>query len=357
MPPARNFERIQFMKEFYAGLELASTYFVLCATNSRGQKIFQQKGLSKVGEITKTLREYRSKLKGHLSLNVESGELSVWGHGLATPYVDRVVITDPRQNHWIFKDQQKSDELDAFKLAQILRMGNFKPVYIDESEDRRDFKTIVKHYEAITSARAEDMVKLKARLRKFGILRKDSRIFHPSQREEVIKEVRSEFNREAILQLFRKIDYGTELKRDALRTMKKMSKQFPEVELLTTIPGVGHINACRFVGYVQNPHRFNNVRALWRYARLGIVQQTSNNKPIGPKHLDAAGCGSLKDVSRKTFDAAMKRKDSNMFSRCYEESLKKTNNSDHARLSVQRKVLSVMRAVWISGTPYRDDLG
>jgi hypothetical protein len=29
----------------------------------------------------------------------------------------------------------------------------------------------------------------------------------------------------------------------------------------------------------------------------------------------------------------------------------------HARLSVQRKILAVMRAVWITGEPYRDDLG
>jgi transposase len=357
MPPARNFERIQFMKEFYAGLELASSYFVICVTNSRGQKVFQAKGLSKVGEITRTFRECRSKLNGHLSLNIESGELSVWGRGLATPFIDRVVVTDPRQNHWISRDRQKSDELDAFKLAEILRMGNYKAVYIDESEDRRDFKMVVKHYEAQSRARARAMVLIKARLRTFGIIRKDSRLFHPSQREGIIKQIPSEFNREALLQLFRSFDAATELKRDALRTMKRMSKKFPEVELLITIPGVGHINACRFVAYVQNPHRFNNVRGLWRYAGLGVVQPSSNGRPIGPKRLDSAGCGTLKDVSRKAFEAVMRRKDNNMFSRFYEESMKRTNNSAHARLSVQRKVLSVMRAVWISGTPYRDDLG
>ena len=136
-----------------------------------------------------------------------------------------------------------------------------------------------------------------------------------------------------------------------------MSKTFPEVELLMTVPGVGIINSCRFVAYVQNPHRFKNVRSLWHYARLGVVQPSSNGRPIGPKHLDPAGCGSLKDVSRKTFEAAMRRADKNMFYRSYETSFELTKNSSHARLSVQRKVLAVMRAVWISGTPYRDDLG
>ena len=345
------------MKEFYAGLELATTFFDICVTNFQGKKVFQRSGLSKVEVITKALRECRAKLKGHISLNIESGELSVWGHGLVTPYVDRVVVTDPRQNHWIAKDRQKNDKLDAFKLAELLRMGNYKAIYIDDSEDRRDFKSVVKHYESQSRVRADTMVIIKARLRVFGIICKGSGVFHPSQREQLLNQISSEFKRESILQLFRSFDTATELKLDALRTMKRMSRQFPEVELLTSVPGVGIVNACRFVGYVQNPYRFNNVRALWRYARLGVVQQMSNGRPIGPKHLDQAGCGSLKDVSRKTFEAITRRKEENLFSRAYQESLKRINNSTHARLSVQRKVLSVMRAVWISGTPYRDDLG
>ena len=183
MPPARNQERIQFMKEFYAGLELASSFFVICVTNSTGKIVASKKGLSTVAEVTRAMAEIRHKCPGHISLNIESGELATWGHGMVTPYVDRIVITDPRRNAWIARDPKKSDEVDAFKLAEILRSGNFTMVYIDESEDRRAFKIVVNRYEAWAQARAREMVLIKAFLRGLGIIRKDSRFTtHRSER-------------------------------------------------------------------------------------------------------------------------------------------------------------------------------
>jgi hypothetical protein len=87
------------------------------------------------------------------------------------------------------------------------------------------------------------------------------------------------------------------------------------------------------------------------------VQRSSDGRPIGGQHLDRAGCGALKDVSRKAFEAALRRRDDNLFKRAYEQSLARTGDATHARLSVQRKILAVMRAVWMTGRPYREELG
>ena len=59
----------------------------------------------------------------------------------------------------------------------------------------------------------------------------------------------------------------------------------------------------------------------------------------------------------KSFEAALRRSDNNLFKRAYEQSLARTKDATHARLSVQRKILAVMRAVWMTGEPYRDELG
>ena len=93
--------------------------------------------------------------------------------------------------------------------------------------------------------------------------------------------------------------------------------RFPEVELLQTAPGVGIITACRFVAYLQTPRRFSNKRKLWRYCRLGITRRESNGKRLAHPRLDTAGVGSLKDVSRKVFEAARRTKKDNSFKRFY----------------------------------------
>jgi len=144
---------------------------------------------------------------------------------------------------------------------------------------------------------------------------------------------------------------------EAKTAMLEFSRRLPEVRLLQTAPGVGQITACRFVAYVQTPQRFSNKRKLWRDARLGITRRESNGKRLAHPHLDPAGCGSLKDVSRKIFEAARRTKTDNSFKRFFENALDNTKNSVHARLSAQRKILATLRAMWRANQPYHDDGG
>lgn len=144
---------------------------------------------------------------------------------------------------------------------------------------------------------------------------------------------------------------------EARKQMVEFSRRFPEVRLLQTAPGVGIITACRFVAYLQTPRRFSSKQKLWRYCRLAVTRRESNGKRLAHPRLDAAGVGSLKDCSRKIFEAARRTKSSNAFKRFYEQSLAVTNNTVHARLSTQRKILATLRAMWLSMQPFRDDVG
>jgi len=141
----------------------------------------------------------------------------------------------------------------------------------------------------------------------------------------------------------------------AKAAMTAAAEQFPEVTLLQTAPGVGIITACRFVAYVQTPRRFSNKRKLWRYARLAVTRRESNGKRLAHPRLDSSGIGSLKDCSRKIFEAARRTKCDNSFKRSFEQSLLNTKNATRARLSTQRKILAVLRAMWLSMQPFRDD--
>jgi transposase len=122
---------------------------------------------------------------------------------------------------------------------------------------------------------------------------------------------------------------------EAKQAMVTAAAEFPEVRLLETAPSVGIITACRFVAYVQTPRRFSNKRKLWRYARLAVTRRESNGKRLSHPRLDSSGVGSLKDVSRKIFEAARRTKGSNSFKRCYEQSLERTTNAVHARLTTR----------------------
>jgi transposase len=346
------------MKRVYVGLDLGSSQFEYAVLNREG--IIITRGLFKTSE--ENFRAAFSQLriaeqKCEIHVHLEAGELAGWAREVIAPHVTRVLISDPRRSAWIAKDPCKKDRLDAFKLADLLRMNRIHEVYYDDAKPRRIFKQVVQHYEDLTRRQAQLKVKIKARLRVQGLIRKDTRVFAPAQRESILNQLADKQLRAIIGQLYDLLEATKAQQQAAFKTMREMAREFPEIALLRKMPGVKLINACRFCAYVQNPHRFGNLRRFWRYARLGVVQQSSDGKPIGPQRLDRAGCGSLKDVSRKTFEAAIRRRDNNVFKRAYEQSLARTHNAMHARLNVQRKILAVMRAVWVSGEPYRDDLG
>jgi transposase len=341
------------MSTLYIGLDIGSTTF--------HQVLMQPDG------VTKATRSFPMS-EAHLMtaftglgadthVHLEAGELAPWVRGVITPLVKRVVISHPPANAWIARDPNKRDHLDAAKLADLLRMNRVHEVYYAQQQSRREFKQLVQHFDDLTDQQVRLKYKIKARFRAQGVIVRGQRLFSAAGRGEVLDRVTSQQVRAAILQLYEVLDQTLSSQLAAQRLMLQAARSFPEVELFKAVPGIGPISACRFSAYVQTPHRFSNVRKLWRYCRLGVSRRSSDGKPLSRPKLDPAGCGRLKDVTRKAFDAALRRKDDNLFKRAYERSLSSTHNKTHARLSVQRKFVSVLRAMWLTHTPYRDGSG
>jgi transposase len=162
--------------------------------------------------------------------------------------------------------------------------------------------------------------------------------------------------RTAINQLYAVLDQSVAAQTEARLLMMRAAQGLPEIKTMKTAPGVGPIGACRFSAYVHTPHRFSSTRDLWKYCRLSVSHRSSNGKLLRRPRLDRNGCGALKDVSRKAFEAALRRRDQNGFQRAYYRALETTHDPIHARLTVQRKIVSTLRAMWINQTPYCDEL-
>src|SRR5947207_14309458 len=76
---------------------------------------------------TATILEFMQGLRGTVALTFEEGTSAAWLHDLLKPHVSRLVVCDPRKNA-LFKDGNKSDRVDARKLAELLRTKQLKPI-------------------------------------------------------------------------------------------------------------------------------------------------------------------------------------------------------------------------------------
>ncbi len=74
------------------------------------------------------LRQQIASIKGHKEVVLEEGTMSAWLAQKLRPVADRLVVCDPTENAKFFRDR-KSDEPDARRLADLLRLGALKAVY------------------------------------------------------------------------------------------------------------------------------------------------------------------------------------------------------------------------------------
>jgi transposase len=340
------------METVYVGLDLGSSGFQQVAIKTDGSiKVNRSFTTSEAN-----LRAAFADQHGEIHVHLEAGELAPWAAAVIAPLVTRVVCSHPKDNAWIAKDADKCDRVDAFKLAELLRLNRFKEVHYAPDQPRRNFKQLVQHYDELTGQQARLKTKIKARLRMQGVIVRGERLFSSKGRQEVLARVESHDLRTAIKQLYEVLDQSVTAQEQARLLMLRAAQAFPEIKLFRTAPGVGPIGSCRFSAYIHTPSRFSSKRKLWKYCRLSVSHRSSNGKPLRRPRLDRSGCGRLKDVSRKAFDVAVRSRQDNGFKRTYQRALETTHDKTRARLTVQRKIVSTLRAMWITRTPYCDEL-
>ena len=109
----------------YVGLDLGSSSFHQVAISSDGSLIVNRS--FSTSELN--LRKAFSDLRGELQVHLEAGELAPWVSTVIAPLVQRVVCSHPAANAWIARDADKCDRIDAFKLAELLRLNRFQEVH------------------------------------------------------------------------------------------------------------------------------------------------------------------------------------------------------------------------------------
>ena len=114
-----------------------------------------------------TIVEFIQGLQGTLSLTFEEGTSAAWLHDLLKPHVSRLVVCDPRKAA-LLKEGNKSDRIDARKLAELLRTNQLKPVYHGE-HGIRTLKELGRSYLTITKDVTRVMNRIKALYRSWAI--------------------------------------------------------------------------------------------------------------------------------------------------------------------------------------------
>jgi transposase len=91
-----------------------------------------------------TILEFFAGLRGRLAVTFEEGTSAGWLYDLLRPHVARLVVCNPRKKS-LLKAGNKSDRIDARKLAELLRGNHLKSVYHGETGVRtlRELRAVI----------------------------------------------------------------------------------------------------------------------------------------------------------------------------------------------------------------------
>src|ERR1700688_1141908 len=111
-------------QEKYIGMDVHQATISVAVMDAQGKLIMECVLETKGAKIVAFIQG----LHGNLSLTCEEGTSAAWLHDLLKPHVSRLVVCDPRKAA-LLKEGNKSDRIDARKLAEMLRTNKLKSVY------------------------------------------------------------------------------------------------------------------------------------------------------------------------------------------------------------------------------------
>ena len=150
-------------QEKYIGMDVHQATTSVAVMDASGKVIMECLLETKAA----TMVEFRQGIQGTLSLTFEEGTCAGWLHDLLKPYVSQLVVCDPRKNA-LLKEGNKSDRIDARKLAELLRTNQLKPVY-HGAHGVRTLKELGRSYLTLTKDVTRVMNRIKALYRAWAI--------------------------------------------------------------------------------------------------------------------------------------------------------------------------------------------
>ena len=197
----------------YIGMDVHQATISVAVLDAAGKLILE----SVLETKASTILQFLEGLRGSLSVTFEEGTSAAWLYDLLRPHVTKVVVCDPRRNA-LLKDGNKSDRIDAQKLAELLYLNKLKPVYHGEN-GVRTLKELARSYLTITKDLTRVMSRIKAVYRSWGIACTGAAVYRPHRRAEWLAKIVEPGVRQRAERLYQQLDALKPLQQEARRDL------------------------------------------------------------------------------------------------------------------------------------------
>lgn len=265
---------------FYCGIDLHARNLYVCIIDDAGEIIVHKNINANPNSLLALLEPYI----GNVVVGVECMHCWYWVADFCEDNNIDFVLGHALYMNAIHKGKTKNDKIDSFKIASLIRGGNF-PIAYHYPKEMRATRDLMRRRHHFVRQSAQLKAHVKNSAAQYNL-------------DPITKSLRDNKNRQAVRDFFP--DLAVQKSIDAnLDTIEFYNHQLASIEffiekrakqhnpqdyyLLKTIPGIGKIIALSILYEIGDISRFPSVKQFASYARLVKCQAESAGKIYGTK--------------------------------------------------------------------------
>ncbi len=332
--------------DYYAGIDVSLATSSVCILDATGRIVREAKVASEPEALVAFLAGCGHRLA---RIGLEAGPLSQWLHaGLVEAGLPAVLVETRHVKAALSAMRVKTDRNDARGIAQLIRMGWFRPVHA-KALPAQEVRLLLTARKQLQAKLLDLEGGIRGLLRGFGL--KVGPVgaagFERRIRELVAGQATLERVMEPMLRARQALraEYAT-LHRDLLRIVRTDDV----CRRLMTVPGVGAVVAATFTSALDDSARFRRSKDVG--AHLGLTPrkyQSGETDRTGriTKAGDAMARGMLFEAANAMLTRVAR------FSALKAWATRIAGRRGMAKVALARKLAVVMHRIWVDGTEFR----
>jgi len=343
----------------YIGFDIDSKKTVACVVE-KGKKDRYKTIRTDISQMKKFLVNQRQKDdKLHLTFEI-SGEAG-YRYDELGDFVEDITVSNPSKMTWIYRTAKKNDRIDARKQAILLSIGEVPKVHIP-SQEIRQWRVTILHRRKIVSKITSVKNRIRAVLKSNGFVRaairgswwKISNKAWMRSLVQVVVNTSSELWRMNLSDLLDELDLLEAQLRRVTKYLDSYLDKHPGGKLLMSIPGVGPRTTEAVLAYTDDIRRFSRGKHYCSYFGMTPkLDESGSLRRLG--HISKHGPSVVRWLIVESGWRIIRK--SRAFCSFYERVMcGQKNRRKIAIVAVARKLLSIMRAMQITGELFNEDL-
>jgi transposase len=334
--------------EHYAGIDVSLERSSVCVGEARGRIVRE----AKVASEPEALVGFFAGLGVAVTrIGLEAGPLSQWLHaGLTGAGFEAVLLETRHVKAALSAMVVKTDRKDARGIAQLLRMGWYRPVHC-KSPPAQEIRALLVGRKLLQGKLLDVELSIRGILRGFGLkLGEVSRgRFAARVRELVAGQPMLERVVEPMLRA-----------REALRAeyqvlhraVLAIVREDAVCRRLMTVPGVGALVAVTFASAIDDPGRFRRSRAVGAHFGLTPKKYQSGETDI-TGGISKVGDAMVRTALYEAANVMLTRAGKFSTLKRWALEVDKRRGMRRAKVALARKLATVLHRLWVEGSEFR----